>query len=82
MTDEEIKLLDGFARKLEDLAERVAGMKIVLSEIAQSHGQPELTTARLRIRCDLLKMKGTPSAYLDAFLVSLEMKASFNRSGE
>jgi hypothetical protein len=72
VTGDEIKLLDGLARKLEDLTERVAGMEIVLSEVAKSHGQPELTTARLRIRCDLLRMKGTPSAYLDAFLGSLE----------
>lgn len=72
MTGDEIKLLDGLARKLEDLTERVAGMEIVLGEVAKAHGQPELTTARLRIRCNLLKMKGTPSAYLDAFLDSLE----------
>lgn len=72
MTGDEIKLLDGLARKLEDLTERVAGMEIVLGEVAKSHGQPELTAARLRIRCNLLKMKGTPSAYLDAFLDSIE----------
>ena len=68
MTGDEIKLLEGLARKLEDLTERAAGMEIVLCDVAKSHGQPELTTARLRIRCNLLRMKGTPSAYLDAFL--------------
>jgi len=72
VTDEELKLLDSIAHKLEELSERVAGMEIVLTELAQSHGQPELTTPRLRIRSDLLKMKGTPSAYLDTFLASLK----------
>jgi hypothetical protein len=72
VTDEELKLLEGIIRRLEELTERVAGMEIVLGELVQTHGQPELTTARLRIRSDLLKMKGTPSAYLDVFLVSLK----------
>jgi hypothetical protein len=78
VTDEERKLLDSMARKLGELTERVAGMEIVLSEFTQSRGQPDLTTARLRIRSDLLKLKGTPSATSTAsFSISNEAQPSF-----
>lgn len=72
MTSEERELLNSMASKLEALTDRVAGMEIVLTELLQSHGKPELTAARLRIRADLLQMKGTPCAHLDGFLLSLK----------
>jgi len=66
VTPEERELLETTARRLFKLEEQVAAMQIVLCELLVS-GE-EVALARLRIRADLLKMKGTPSAYLNAFL--------------
>jgi hypothetical protein len=43
-------------------------MQIVLHELFRSRGQTDIALARLRIKADLLKLKGTPSAYLCAFV--------------
>jgi hypothetical protein len=68
VTPEERELLETTARSLLKLEEQVAGMQIILCELLLS--KEAMALARLRIRSDLLKMKGTPSAYLDAFLKS------------
>jgi hypothetical protein len=67
---EERDLLEATARSLLMLQDRVAGMEMVLKELVHANGTTEIALARLRIRADLLRLKGTPSSYLDAFLRS------------
>lgn len=72
MTEEERHLLETTARivlKLkEDIGERVAGIEAVLLALFLAHGRTDIALARLKVQTDLLKLKGTPSAYLGAFL--------------
>jgi hypothetical protein len=72
VTQDERELLETTARGLltlqEDILDRVKGMQIVLHELFRSRGQTDIALARLRIKADLLKLKGTPSAYLCAFV--------------
>ena len=76
MTKEERDLLETTARRLlklqEDFADRICGMDIVLQELAR-HGK--LVGARLKLRAELLRMKGMPSAYLDAFVRNLNAES-------
>jgi hypothetical protein len=67
VTREERDLLEATARFLLKLQEQVAGMQIVLRELFLFSGNREIALARLRIRADLLKMEGKPSAYLESF---------------
>lgn len=67
MTREERDLLEATARCLLKLQEQVAGMQIVLRELFLFGGNKKIALARLRIRADLLKMEGKPSAYLESF---------------
>jgi hypothetical protein len=73
VTPEERELLETIARSLlklqQDFAGRVSGMDIVVHELARNR---DFALARLRVRADLLRMKGTPCAYLDAFVRNLE----------
>lgn len=73
MTPEERELLEITARSLlklqHDFADRVSGMDIVVHELGRNR---DFALARLRVRADLLRMKGTPCAYLDAFVRNLE----------
>lgn len=75
VTQEERELLEKTARSLiklqDDCDDRVTGMEIVLRELVRSE-RPSLTLARLCIRADLLRLKGTPSAYLDSFVLNLK----------
>ncbi len=72
MTEEERQLLETTARsvlKLKgDIADRVAGIETVLLSLFQAHGRTEIALARLKVQVDFLKLKGTPSAYLDLFV--------------
>jgi hypothetical protein len=55
--------------KLEkDIIGRVAGIEAVLHALFVTEGNTALALARLRIQADLLKMKGTPSPFLNTFL--------------
>jgi hypothetical protein len=73
MTREERELLETTARSLlklqQDFADRINGMEIVLEELARGR---DLVLPRLRMKADLLRMKGTASAYLDAFVRNLK----------
>lgn len=72
MTPEERQLLETTARSLfklkDDIVDRVAGMELVIHALFTAKGNIDIAEARLRIQADLLAMKGTPSAYLDAFV--------------
>ena len=76
MTREERELLETTARgllKLQgDVLDRVNGMQIVLQELFRSRGQTDIALARLRIKADVLKLRGEPSAYLCAFVGNQE----------
>jgi hypothetical protein len=55
--------------KLEkNILGRVAGIEAVLHALFVTEGNTALALARLRIQADLLKMKGTPSPFLNSFL--------------
>lgn len=81
MTPEERELLETTARSLlklqEEVLERISGMEIMLQELLHSNGRDELTLARLAIKAG---MKGTPSAYLEAFLEDPSLKQRVRRS--
>jgi len=66
VTRDERELLATTARSLLQLEARVAGMEIIMRELLFS--EEKVALARLRIRADLLRMEGKPSAYLDSFL--------------
>jgi hypothetical protein len=72
MTPEERQLLEITARSLlkleNDILGRVAGIEAVLHALFATEGNTALALARLRIQADLLKMKGTPSPFLNSFL--------------
>jgi hypothetical protein len=72
MTPEERQLLEITARNLlrleKDILGRVAGIEAVLHALFVTEGNTALALARLRIQADLLKMKGTPSPFLNSFL--------------
>jgi len=73
VTNDEKTLLQTTARSLlkwqQDISDRVEGMDIVLRELACSR---ELALPRLKLKADLLRMKGTPSRYLESFIRNLE----------
>jgi hypothetical protein len=48
--------------------DRVDGMEIVLREVFLSEGRTAIALARIRIWAELLRLKGTPSAYLNSFV--------------
>ena len=72
MTDEERQLLETTARVVlklkEDISDRVAGIEAVLLALFLAHGRTDIAVARLRVQADFLRMKGTPSAYLNSFV--------------
>jgi hypothetical protein len=72
MTPEERQLLEITARSLlkleKNILGRVAGIEAVLHALFVNEGNTALALARLRIQADLLKMKGTPSPFLNSFL--------------
>ena len=72
MTLKERELLEITARSLlkleKDIIGRVAGIEAVLHALFVTEGNTALALARLRIQADLLKMKGTPSPFLNSFL--------------
>jgi hypothetical protein len=72
MTPEERQLLEITARSLlkleKNILGRVAGIEAVLHALFVTEGNTALALARLRIQADLLKMKGTPSPFLNSFL--------------
>jgi hypothetical protein len=76
MTLEDRQLLEITARKLlkleEDILGRVAGIEAVLHAFFVTQGNTALALARLRIHADLLKMKGTPSPFLNSFLKNID----------
>ena len=72
VTDEERQLLETTARSVlrlkEDIADRVVGIEAVLLALFRAHGQTGIALARLKVQADFLKLKGTPSAYLNSFV--------------
>jgi hypothetical protein len=72
MTLEERELMKIAASSLlklkKDILSRVAGIEAVLHALFVTEGNTALALARLRIHADLLKMKGTPSPFLNSFL--------------
>jgi hypothetical protein len=72
MTLEERQLLETTARSLlkleKDILGRIADIEVVLHASFITEGITALGLARLRIQADLLKMKGTPSPFLNSFL--------------
>jgi hypothetical protein len=73
VTPEERELLETTARSLlklqRDFADRISGMDVVLQEMARHR---DLLLPRLKVKADLLRMKGTPSEYLDSIVRNLE----------
>ena len=72
VTEEERQLLETTARSLlklkGDIADRVAGIESVLLALFRAHGKTDIALAHLKVQADFLKMKGTPSAYLNSFV--------------
>ena len=72
MTEDERQLLETTARTLlklkEEASDRLSGIEAVLLALFLSHGRTDIALARLRVQADLLKMKGTPSAFLNSFV--------------
>lgn len=72
MTDEERQLLETTARSLlklkEDTTDRMNGIETVLLALFHARGRTDVALALLKVRADLLKLKGTPSAYLSSFI--------------
>ena len=72
MTDEERQLLETAARSLlklkEDITDRMNGIETVLLAVFHARGRTDVALALLKVRADLLKLKGTPSAYLSSFI--------------
>ena len=72
MTEDERQLLETTARTLlklkEETSDRLSGIEAVLLALFLSHGRTEIALARLRVQADFLKMKGTPSAFLNSFI--------------
>ncbi len=71
VTPAERQLLERTARGVlalqEEILDRVNGMDLVLKELFRADGGLNVARARLRIRADLLRMEGKPSA-LSGFL--------------
>ena len=76
VTPEERQLLETTARTLlklkEDVADRVGGIEAVLIALFQARGRTDMALALLKVQADLLKLKGTPSAYLSSFIERAE----------
>jgi hypothetical protein len=72
VTEEERHLLETTARIAlalkQDIGDRVAGIDAVLLALFLSNGRTDIALARLKVQADLLKLKGMPSAYLNAFV--------------
>jgi hypothetical protein len=72
VTDEERQLLETTARSLlnlkEDITDRMNGIETVLLALFHARGRTDVALALLKVRADLLKLKGTPSAYLSSFI--------------
>jgi len=72
MTLQERQLLEITARSLlkleKDILGRVAGIEAGLHALFVTRGNTALALARLRIQADLLRMKGTPSPFLNSFV--------------
>jgi hypothetical protein len=72
VTEEERHLLETTARSLltlkEEILDRVAGIEAVQLALFLSNGRTDIALARLKVQADLLRLKGTPSAYLTSFL--------------
>jgi hypothetical protein len=72
VTDEERQLLETTARSLlklkEDTTDRMNGIETVLLALFHARGRTDVALALLKVRADLLKLKGTPSAYLSSFI--------------
>jgi hypothetical protein len=72
VTEEERHLLETTARIAlslkQDTGDRVAGIETVLLALFLSNGRTDIALARLKLQADLLKLKGKPSAYLNAFV--------------
>jgi hypothetical protein len=72
VTDEERQLLETTARSLlklkEDITDRMNGNETVLLALFHARGRTDVALALLKVRADLLKLKGTPSAYLSSFI--------------
>jgi hypothetical protein len=72
VTDEERQLLETTARSLlklkEDTTDRMSGIETVLLALFHARGRTDVALALLKVRADLLKLKGTPSAYLSSFI--------------
>ena len=73
VTPEERELLETTARSLlklqHDFADRISGMDILLQEMVRDR---DLLLPRLKLKADLLRMKGAPSEYLESFVRNLE----------
>jgi hypothetical protein len=69
---DERQLLESTARSLlklqDDIADRLAGIEIILQELFRSDVDSKLALARLRVKADLLRLKGKPCAYLETFV--------------
>jgi len=82
MTLEERELLEITARSLlkleKDIIGRVAGIEAVLHALFVTEGNTALALVRLRIQADLLKMKGTPSPFLNSLLEKITADRSGN----
>jgi hypothetical protein len=52
----------------DDIVDRLTGIRIVLQKLFRSGVDSKLTLARLRMKADLLKLKGKPCAYLETFV--------------
>jgi hypothetical protein len=72
VTDEERQLLETTAWSLlklkEDTTDRMNGIETVLLALFHARGRTDVALALLKVRADLLKLKGTPSAYLSSFI--------------
>jgi hypothetical protein len=73
VTPEERQLLETTARSVlklkEDILDRVTGIEAILHALFLAQGRTDIALARLRVLADLLILKGTPSPYLNSFLV-------------
>lgn len=65
-TDTPFRLL--FALVWSFLKLPVAGIEAILEALFRHHENTDMALARLAVRADLLKMKGTPSLFLTSFL--------------
>jgi hypothetical protein len=72
MTPDERRLLETTSRSVlrlqEDVLDRITGIEAVLHAVFLAKGDIDIALARLRVMAELLARKGTPSAYLNAFI--------------